>query len=80
MLCQTPLYVASLQTISMRQQDAGLKSVYSNAVEAQHFEDLKSHAVKTLAFKHTARKETASVHIKNMDLNTSLVVAFIRQG
>lgn len=64
----------------MRPQDAGLRSVYSNAVEAPHFEDLKSHAVETLAFKHMATKQTASVHIKNMDLNTSLVVAFTRQG
>lgn len=60
--------------------DKGLKSVYSNAVDAAQFKDLKNYAISRMAFKHVAAKETASVHVKDLDLNTSLVIAFNRSG
>ena len=60
--------------------DQGLKSVYSNAMDVAHFKDLKTYATSRMAFKHVAAKETASVHVKDLDLNTSLVIAFNRSG
>ena len=71
---------APMQTINETGLDTGLRSVYSNAVDAAHFKQLKHYAKNNLAFKHLAAKETASVHIKNMNLNTSLVVAFNCSG
>ena len=69
-----------LQAKYATRHDQGLKSVYSNAVDAAQFKDLKIYATSRMAFKHVAAKETASVHVKDLDLNTSLVIAFNRSG
>ena len=69
-----------LQELHAPRHDQGLKSVYSNAVDAAQFKDLKNYATSRMAFKHVAAKETASVHVKDLDLNTSLVIAFNRSG
>ena len=57
-----------------------MKAVYSNGVKAAQSNLVKQHAVTKLKFTKVASKTTASVHIRNKDLNTSLVVAFIRSG
>ncbi len=69
-----------LQAINETGRDQGLKSVYSNAVDAAQIKDLKHYATSRMAFKHVAAKETASVHVKDLDLNTSLVIAFDCSG
>jgi len=69
-----------LQAINETGRDQGLKSVYSNAVDAAQIKDLKHYATRTMAFEHVAAKETASVHVKDLDLNTSLVISFNRSG
>lgn len=61
-------------------QDGALKSVYSNAVKPSQLNNVKQYLTSKLDFIRQALKTTASVHIKNKDLNTSLVVAFIRSG
>ena len=61
-------------------REATLKSVYSNGVKPSQFNLVKQHAISKLKFTRVASKATASVHIKNKDLNTSLVIAFIRSG
>ena len=68
-----------LQSINMQGRDQGLKSVYSNAVEAKQFAFLKDKLV-ALGFKRLHNKQSASVHVNNMDLNTSLVVSFKLTG
>ena len=70
----------ALQTISLSSQDRGLKSVYSNAVDAARSEALKQYVTQHLGFEHVAAKQGASFHIHNQDLNTSLVVVFTRSG
>ena len=72
--------VECLQAINETGRDQGLKSVYSNAMDATQIKDLKHYATSKMAFKHVAAKETASVHVKDLDLNTSLVIAFNRSG
>lgn len=57
-----------------------MRSVYSNGVKPSHLSLVKQHAVSKLEFTKVASKTTASVHIKNKDLNTSLVIAFNRSG
>lgn len=69
-----------VQGVEFGGRDASLKSVYSNAVKPFQSNVLKQYAVSKLKFANVASKTTASVHVKNKDLNTSLVVAFIRSG
>ena len=69
-----------MQTIQLGGPEATMKSVYSNGVKPACFSTVKQHATSQLSFIRVATKTTASVHIKNKDLNTSLVVAFIRSG
>lgn len=59
-------------------RDATIKSVYSNGVKPAQSDLVKQHAITKLNFTKVASKTTASVHIRNKDLNTSLVVAFNR--
>lgn len=61
-------------------QEASLKSVYSNAVKPLQSKLVREYTISKLQFTTVASKTTASVHVKNKDLNTSLVVAFIRSG
>ncbi|DBA94667.1 TPA: hypothetical protein ACH3X1_002229 [Trebouxia sp. C0004] len=69
-----------MNAINETRHDQGLKSVYSNAVDSTQFKDLKHYITNRTAFKHVAAKETASVHVKDLDLNTSLVIAFNASG
>lgn len=57
-----------------------MRSVYSNGVKPIQLSLVKQHAVSELNFTKVASKTTASVHIKNKDLNTSLVIAFNHSG
>lgn len=61
-------------------RDATLKTVYSNGVTAAQSQLVKQHVIAKLNFTKVATKTTVSVHMKNKDLNTSLVVAFNRSG
>ena len=70
----------ALQMIEMGGRDATLKSVFSNGVLTMKSMIVRVQKMANLNFTKVASKTTASVHIKNKDLNTSLVVAFDRSG
>ena len=63
----------------MQGRDQGLKSVYSNAVEAKQV-DASKQKLKALGFKKLYDEQSAPVDVNDMDLNTSLVVSFNRSG
>lgn len=71
---------AGLQAMELGGNAATMKSVYSNAVTTSQSGLARRCVERKLNFAKVASKTTASVHIKNKDLNTSLVVAFIRSG
>lgn len=69
-----------MQELELGGREASLESVYSNAVKPLQSKLVQQYIISKLQFTNVASKTTASVHVKNKDLNTSLVVAFIRSG
>ena len=70
----------NLQQIELSGREAVLKSVFSNGASSTQLERIRQYISTKLGFAKVAIKTTASVHVKNKDLNTSLVVAFNRSG
>lgn len=74
------MFCMYMQRIELGGREAVLKSVFSNGMSSTQLEHVRQYITIKLSFAKVATKTTASVHVKNRDLNTSLVVAFNRSG